>query len=65
MRAQYNTVSLLIGIVINVIIVYLVLKNVKHLERILGAGGVAILRKVFGIILLAIAVKIFRTNTGI
>jgi multiple antibiotic resistance protein len=65
MRAQYHTVSLLIGIVINVVIVYLVLKNVKHLERILGVGGVAILRKVFGIILLAIAVKIFRTNSGI
>jgi multiple antibiotic resistance protein len=65
MRAQYNIISLLIGIVINVGIVYLVLKNVKHLERILGAGGVAILRKVFGIILLAIAVKIFRTNSGI
>jgi len=65
MRAQYNTVSLLIGILINVGIVYIVLKNVKHLERILGVGGVAILRKVFGIILLAIAVKIFRTNSGI
>ena len=65
MRAQYHTISLLIGIVINVGIVYLVLKNVKHLERILGVGGVAILRKVFGIILLAIAVKIFRTNSGI
>ena len=65
MRAQYHTISLLIGIVINVGIVYVVLKNVKHLERILGVGGVAILRKVFGIILLAIAVKIFRTNSGI
>jgi len=65
MRAQYHAISLLIGIVINVGIVYLVLKNVKHLERILGAGGVAILRKVFGIVLLAIAVKIFRTNTGL
>lgn len=65
MRAQYNIVSLIIGIVINVIIVYIVLKNVKHLEKLLGVSGVAILRKVFGIILLAIAVKIFRTNSGI
>lgn len=65
MRAQYHTISLLIGIVINVVIVFLVLKKLDLLEKILGTGGVAILRKVFGIILLAIAVKIFRTNTGI
>ena len=65
MKAQYSTLSLLIGIVVNVIIVFVVLKNLKHIERILGAGGIAILRKVFGIILLAIAVKIFRTNSGI
>jgi len=65
MRAQYSMLSLLIGIVVNVVIVYVVLKNMKHLERILGVSGIAILRKVFGIILLAIAVKIFRTNTGL
>ncbi len=65
MRAQYHTISLLIGIIINVVIVFVVLKKLDLLEKILGAGGVAILRKVFGIILLAIAVKIFRTNTGI
>ena len=65
MKAQYSTLSLLIGIVVNVIIVFVVLKNLKHIERILGAGGIAILRKVFGIILLAIAVKSFRTNSGI
>lgn len=65
MRAQYSMLSLIIGIVINVVIVYIVLKNMKHLERILGVSGIAILRKVFGIILLAIAVKIFRTNTGL
>ena len=62
MRAQYSTVSLIVGIVINVVIVYIVLKKLNYLERILGVGGVAILRKVFGIILLAIAVKIFLTN---
>lgn len=65
MRAQYSMLSLLIGIVVNVIIVFIVLKNVKHIEKVLGVGGIAILRKVFGIILLAIAVKIFRSNTGI
>lgn len=65
MRAQYSMLSLLIGIVINVAIVYIVLKKMNYLEKLLGVSGVAILRKVFGIILLAIAVKIFRTNTGL
>ncbi len=65
MRAQYSMTSILIGIVVNVGIVYLVLKTMKHIERVLGVGGISILRKVFGIILLAIAVKIFRTNSGI
>ncbi|MFL5753808.1 MAG: MarC family protein [Bacteroidia bacterium] len=65
MRAQYSMTSILIGIVINVAIVYLVLKNVKYIEKFLGVGGISILRKVFGIVLLAIAVKIFRTNSGI
>ena len=65
MKAQYSTLSLLIGIVVNVGIVYAVLKKLNYLEKLLGVGGVAILRKVFGIILLAIAVKIFRTNSGI
>src|SRR6201987_1917135 len=46
MKAQYSTLSLLIGIVVNVIIVFIVLKNLKHIERILGVGGIAILRKV-------------------
>ncbi|MCD6068636.1 MAG: multiple antibiotic resistance (MarC)-related protein [Bacteroidetes bacterium] len=65
MRAQYSMLSILIGIVVNVGIVYVVLKTMKHIERILGVGGISILRKVFGIVLLAIAVKIFRTNTGL
>jgi multiple antibiotic resistance protein len=51
--------------VINVLIVYVVLRNISRLEKLLGVGGVAILRKVFGIILLAIAVKLFRTHTTI
>src|SRR6202007_1528561 len=65
MRAQYSMLSILIGIVVNVVIVFIVLKTMKHIERVLGVGGISILRKVFGIVLLAIAVKIFRTNTGL
>lgn len=65
LRAEYSILSILIGIFINVIVVYVVLKNISRLEKILGVGGVAILRKVFGIVLLAIAVKLFRTHTNI
>ncbi len=64
MTADYKISSILIAIVINVIVVYVVLKNISRLEKILGVGGVAILRKVFGIVLLAIAVKLFRTHTN-
>ena len=65
LRAEYSIVNILIGIVINVFIVYIVLRNISLLEKLLGVGGVAILRKVFGIVLLAIAVKLFRTHTNI
>lgn len=65
MRAQYSMLSILIGITINVLIVYIALRTMKYIEKALGVGGISILRKVFGIILLAIAVKIFRTNTGL
>ncbi len=65
LRAEYDVRSILIGIIINVIIVYVVLRNIHRVEKILGIGGVAIMRKVFGIVLLAIAVKLFRTHTTI
>ena len=63
LRAEYSILSILIGIIINVLLVYLVLRNLSRLEKLLGVSGVAILRKVFGIVLLAIAVKLFRTHT--
>ncbi len=59
LRSEYSIWSILIAIVVNVIIVFAVLRNIFRLEKLLGVGGVAILRKVFGIILLAIAVKLF------
>ncbi|MES2131346.1 MAG: MarC family protein [Bacteroidota bacterium] len=65
-RAEYNIISIVVAIVLNVGIVYLVLKNLNLLEKVLGAGGIAILKKVFGIILLALAIKLFRSNiTGL
>jgi len=64
-RAVYSTPNILVGIVINLIFVYLVLKSTNWLERKLGKSGFSILRRVFGIILMAIAVKIFKENINI
>jgi len=63
LKSQYQTQNIVVGIVLNTVFVYLVLKNVKLLERLIGKTGINILRKAFGIILLAIAIKLFRTNT--
>jgi len=64
-RAEYNLLSIIIAIFLNVIIVYFVLKYLTLLEKLLGVGGIAILKKVFGIVLLALAIKLFRNNTGL
>lgn len=61
-RAVYSTQNILVGIIINLLFVYLVLKSTNWLEKKLGKSGFSILRRVFGIILLAIAVKIFKDN---
>lgn len=63
LKSQYQTQNIIVGIVLNTLFVYLVLKNVKWLEKLLGKTGLNILRKAFGIILLAIAIKLFRSNT--
>jgi multiple antibiotic resistance protein len=63
LKSQYQTQNILVGIVINTLFVYLVLKNVKWLEKLFGKNGINILRKAFGVILLAIAIKLFRSNT--
>ena len=63
LKSQYQTQNIIVGILANTIFVYLVLKNVRYLERLLGKTGLNILRKAFGIILLAIAIKLFRSNT--
>ncbi|TSJ40423.1 MarC family protein [Mucilaginibacter corticis] len=63
LKSQYQTESILIGIVINTLFVYMVLKNVQRLEKLLGKTGIEVLRKAFGVILLAIAIKLFRSNT--
>jgi multiple antibiotic resistance protein len=63
LKSQYQTQNILVGIVLNTLFVYLVLKNVGWLERLFGKTGINILRKAFGVILLAIAIKLFRSNT--
>jgi multiple antibiotic resistance protein len=65
LKSQYQTQNIIVGIVLNTIFVYLVLKNVKWLERLFGKTGLHILRKAFGVILLAIAIKLFRSNSGL
>lgn len=62
LRSEYQYINILIAILINTVVVFLVLKNTARLERLFGAGGISVLRKTFGIILLAIAVKLFTSN---
>jgi multiple antibiotic resistance protein len=65
LKSQYQTQNIMVGIILNTLFVYLVLKNVQLLERLFGKTGLHILRKAFGIILLAIAIKLFRSNSGL
>jgi multiple antibiotic resistance protein len=62
LKAEFAQITILLAIFINIIIVYVVLKLTRRIENLLGEGGIAILKKVFGIILLAIAIKLFTTN---
>lgn len=63
-RAEYRVENIVAGIIINLIFVYIVLKRTEYIERLLGKNGLTVLRKFFGIILLAIAIKLFKTNAG-
>jgi len=62
LRVEYEAINIAIAVVLNIIIVFIVLKLTKKIENVLGKGGIAILKKIFGIILLAIAVKLFADN---
>ena len=59
LRAEFESINIVIAIIVNMIIVYLVLRSTTIIERLLGNTGIVVLKKVFGIILLAIAVKLF------
>lgn len=62
MRAEYADINIIVAIIFNMIIVYLVLKSSSKIGLWLGKGGISVIRKIFGIILMAIAVKLFTGN---
>lgn len=62
LKAKYQVVNIQIGVVLNILFVYLVLRSSDRLGKLLGEGGTSVLRKIFGIILLAIAIKLFKDN---
>lgn len=62
LRAEYEKINIIAAIVINVVVVYVVLKSSARLEKMLGVNGLGVIRKVFGVVLLAIAVKLFAAN---
>ncbi|WP_242202989.1 MarC family protein [Aestuariivivens insulae] len=62
LRAEFEVENIIVAIIANVIFIYIVLKTSSRIERFLGANGINIIRKVFGVVLLAIAVKLFAHN---
>lgn len=62
LRAEYDLANLIVAIIVNIIIVYVVLKSSKRIERVLGPSGIGVIRKIFGVVLMAIAVKLFAGN---
>lgn len=65
LKSEYHIFEILIALTLNMVFVYLVLRSTHFFERILGEAGIQILKKFFGIILLAIAIRLFLSNTGI
>jgi Multiple antibiotic transporter len=65
LKAEYQTINIFIALVLNMIVVYFVLRLTSLFEKFFGQGGLQLLRKVFGVILLSIAIRLFLTNTGI
>lgn len=62
LKANYADINILIGILVNCLIIFIVLKSLRWFEKVLGPNGMSVIRKFFGVILLAIAVKIFGSN---
>lgn len=64
LRANYDEIPVLIGILLNLVFIFMVLKSLDIIRKLLGDAGMLAVRKFFGVVLLAIAVKIFATNAG-
>jgi multiple antibiotic resistance protein len=62
LKAEFQTLNIVIAIILNIIFVYLVLKSSSKIEKFLGKNGLGVIRKAFGVVLLAIAVKLFAAN---
>ncbi|MBP7173410.1 MAG: MarC family protein [Cloacibacterium sp.] len=62
LRAEFHVINIIVGIILNTIVVYIVLKSADYLERKIGDGTLMVLKKVFGIVLLAISIKLFTAN---
>jgi multiple antibiotic resistance protein len=62
LKSEFHTENIIIAVIVNVIFIYIVLKTSSKIERIIGPNGIKITRKIFGVILLAIAVKLFTSN---
>ena len=62
LRAEYSLENIIVAVIMNVVVIYIVLKTSSRIERVIGQNGISIIRKVFGVILLAIAVKLFAHN---
>jgi multiple antibiotic resistance protein len=65
LKAQFEEINILVGILVNLLLVYVVIRSSEWLERKLGPAGVGILQKIFGVVLLAIAIKLFKKNLGL
>ncbi|NNC69607.1 MAG: MarC family protein [Flavobacteriaceae bacterium] len=62
LRAEFYIENIIIAVLVNVVVIYIVLKTSAKIEHLIGSNGISIIRKVFGVVLLAIAVKLFATN---
>jgi multiple antibiotic resistance protein len=64
-KSEFSNINIILAIIVNMVLVYIVLKSSEKIEKMIGSQGINILRKVFGIVLLAIGVKLFTTNIKI
>ena len=62
LKSEFHTENIIIAVIVNVIVIFIVLKTSTRIERFIGQNGINIIRKIFGVVLLAIAVKLFTSN---